>query len=62
MISPYTLLLHPWRLGVTHPRTDETLNWEAPLPEDFQRVIVNVGRALPAINNLNEKVGGAHPT
>jgi len=23
---------------------------------------VNVGRALPAINNLNELVGGAHPT
>ncbi len=32
-------LLHAWRLAVTHPRTGERLSWEAPLPEDFQRVV-----------------------
>jgi 23S rRNA pseudouridine1911/1915/1917 synthase len=32
-------LLHAWRLGITHPRTGETLTWEAPLPEDFQAVL-----------------------
>jgi 23S rRNA pseudouridine1911/1915/1917 synthase len=32
-------LLHAWRLGVTHPRTSETMTWEAPLPEDFQAVV-----------------------
>jgi hypothetical protein len=24
---------------VTHPRTDESLTWETPLPEDFQAVV-----------------------
>src|SRR5665648_406906 len=32
-------LLHAWRLGVTHPRTGESLTWETPLPEDFQAVV-----------------------
>jgi 23S rRNA pseudouridine1911/1915/1917 synthase len=32
-------LLHARRLGITHPRTGETLTWEAPLPEDFQVVL-----------------------
>jgi 23S rRNA pseudouridine1911/1915/1917 synthase len=32
-------LLHAWRLGVTHPRTGEAMQWEAPLPEDFQAVV-----------------------
>jgi 23S rRNA pseudouridine1911/1915/1917 synthase len=32
-------LLHAWRLGITHPRTGETMTWEAPLPEDFQAVV-----------------------
>ena len=32
-------LLHAWRLGVTHPRTGETMAWEAPLPEGFQAVV-----------------------
>jgi 8-oxo-dGTP pyrophosphatase MutT (NUDIX family) len=31
-------LLHAWRLGITHPRTGEAMQWEAPLPEDFQAV------------------------
>jgi 23S rRNA pseudouridine1911/1915/1917 synthase len=32
-------LLHAWRLEVTHPRTGQRLSWEAPLPEDFQKVV-----------------------
>ena len=32
-------LLHAWRLEVTHPRTGESMSWEAPLPEDFQAVV-----------------------
>jgi hypothetical protein len=32
-------LLHAWRLGITHPRTGEAMQWEAPLPEDFQAVV-----------------------
>ena len=32
-------LLHAWRLGITHPRTGEPMQWEAPLREDFQAVI-----------------------
>lgn len=29
-------LLQAARLEVTHPRSGERMNWEAPLPEDFQ--------------------------
>jgi len=32
-------LLHAWRLGITHPRTGGAMQWEAPLPEDFQAVV-----------------------
>ena len=28
-------MLHAWKLGVFHPRTDEWMESEAPLPEDF---------------------------
>jgi 23S rRNA pseudouridine1911/1915/1917 synthase len=33
-------LLHAWKLSVTHPRSGERMSWEAPLPEDFQGVVV----------------------
>jgi len=39
-------LLHAWRLGLTHPRTGEVMQWEAPLPEDFQKV-------MDKLENLN---------
>jgi 23S rRNA pseudouridine1911/1915/1917 synthase len=32
-------LLHAWQLGITHPRTGETMSWEASLPEDFGAVV-----------------------
>ncbi|MDE2181088.1 MAG: RluA family pseudouridine synthase, partial [candidate division NC10 bacterium] len=28
-------LLHAWKLGLFHPRTDEWMEFEAPLPPDF---------------------------
>ncbi len=28
-------MLHAWRLGFTHPRTGERLNFESPIPPDF---------------------------
>ncbi len=28
-------MLHAWRLGFTHPRTGERMNFQAPLPPDF---------------------------
>jgi 23S rRNA pseudouridine1911/1915/1917 synthase len=31
-------MLHAWKLGFTHPHTNERLFFEAPLPEDFQRL------------------------
>ena len=30
-------MLHAWKLGFTHPRTNERLFFEAPVPEDFRR-------------------------
>ena len=32
-------MLHAWQLGFTHPRTDERLSFEAPLPEDMAELI-----------------------
>lgn len=29
-------MLHAWKLGFTHPCTNEQLSFEAPIPEDFQ--------------------------
>ncbi|MCH1421322.1 MAG: RluA family pseudouridine synthase [Akkermansiaceae bacterium] len=30
------LMLHAWRLGITHPKTGEWIQKEAPIPEEFQ--------------------------
>jgi 23S rRNA pseudouridine1911/1915/1917 synthase len=32
-------MLHSWKLGFTHPRTDEQMLFEAPLPEDFRAAL-----------------------
>ncbi len=32
-------LLHAWQLHLTHPRTGEAMNFQAPLPEDFTHVL-----------------------
>lgn len=31
--------LHAQKLGLTHPRTGKTLEWEAPLPQDMQELL-----------------------
>ena len=35
-------LLHAWRLSFLHPRSGERLSFEAPLPEDFARVLAGL--------------------
>src|SRR6185295_1487458 len=32
-------MLHAWKLGLTHPRTGEWMNFEASLPEDFTNAL-----------------------
>jgi 23S rRNA pseudouridine1911/1915/1917 synthase len=32
-------MLHARRLGFPHPKTGETVSAEAPLPEDFEKVL-----------------------
>jgi len=31
--------LHAWRLSLNHPETGELIQWEAPLPEDMQKLV-----------------------
>jgi 23S rRNA pseudouridine1911/1915/1917 synthase len=34
--GPFTRqMLHAWKLGFTHPRTGERMNFQAPIPPDF---------------------------
>ena len=33
------VMLHAWKLAFTHPRTTKTVQFEAPLPEDFVQVL-----------------------
>lgn len=43
-------LLHAYRLCFIHPRTGEPMTFEAPLPEQFQRVLQAL-RGMPEINH-----------
>ena len=48
-------MLHAWKLGFHHPRTDEWKNFEAPLPDDFNQAIAGSGLEFlfqPAQANL----------
>lgn len=38
--------LHAWRLSLNHPETGELLQWEAPLPEDMERLISSMKKDL----------------
>ncbi len=38
-------MLHAWRLGFTHPQTDEQMVFESPLPPDMARVITQIKEA-----------------
>ncbi|MEY2546195.1 MAG: rRNA synthase [Verrucomicrobiota bacterium] len=35
-------MLHAWKLGFTHPRTNERLSFESPLPEDFRQAMAQL--------------------
>jgi len=32
-------MLHAWKLGLVHPRTDERMSFESPLPQDMEELI-----------------------
>jgi 23S rRNA pseudouridine1911/1915/1917 synthase len=32
-------MLHAWKLGFRHPRTEEWKSFEAPIPDDFKEAI-----------------------
>jgi 23S rRNA pseudouridine1911/1915/1917 synthase len=32
-------MLHAWKLAFTHPRADKRMNFEAPLPSDFEQAM-----------------------
>jgi 23S rRNA pseudouridine1911/1915/1917 synthase len=34
-------MLHAWKLGFIHPRTGKPMQFEAPIPEDFQAMIAS---------------------
>jgi 23S rRNA pseudouridine1911/1915/1917 synthase len=38
-ISPDRLMLHAWRLGFTHPVTEQWKTFESPIPQDMLKVI-----------------------
>jgi len=40
-------LLHAVRLRVIHPRTNQPLDLQAPVPEDFENAIARLGMAMP---------------
>jgi 23S rRNA pseudouridine1911/1915/1917 synthase len=39
-------MLHAWKLGFRHPRTDEWKIFEAPLPDDFVDALKDIGVAM----------------
>lgn len=39
-------MLHAWKLGFTHPVTDEWMTFEAPLPNDFCQVLAMAGLSM----------------
>jgi len=41
------LLLHAFGLGFRHPRTGEDVHFEAPLPQDFQTALADLGALEP---------------
>jgi 23S rRNA-/tRNA-specific pseudouridylate synthase len=36
-------MLHAWKLGFRHPRTEEWKSFEAPLPDDFNVALAAIG-------------------
>jgi 23S rRNA pseudouridine1911/1915/1917 synthase len=42
-VSATRQMLHAWKLGFTHPRTNERLFFEAPMPADFRAALKSLG-------------------
>jgi 23S rRNA pseudouridine1911/1915/1917 synthase len=40
--------LHAWKLGLLHPVTHESMQWEAPLPVDFAALLARLRQRRPA--------------
>jgi 23S rRNA pseudouridine1911/1915/1917 synthase len=40
--------LHAWKLGLTHPVTGKTMNWESPLPADFATLLTRLRQRSPS--------------
>jgi len=40
--KPYRVMLHAWRLCLNHPVSGEPMEFRAPLPDDFERVMPGV--------------------
>lgn len=49
------LMLHAWRLGITHPKTKEWIQTEAPIPEEFQPWCDEVPERLDQIRLTKDK-------
>jgi len=45
LLSASRQMLHAWRLGFDHPQTGEWLQFEAPVPDDMQRLIQGLRKA-----------------
>jgi 23S rRNA pseudouridine1911/1915/1917 synthase len=48
------LMLHAWRLGLTHPVSGERLQNEAPIPEEFSIWTDQVAERLDQIRSIND--------
>src|SRR5437763_11756765 len=36
-------MLHAWKLGFEHPKTGKRMNFEAPMPPDFEDALTKLG-------------------
>ncbi len=38
------MMLHAWKLGIYHPKLNKELNFDAPLPEEFDKIYSNTSK------------------
>jgi 23S rRNA pseudouridine1911/1915/1917 synthase len=48
-VQPGRLMLHAWQLVITHPKTGERMNFEAPIPDEYNPWAQNMegGQSCP---------------
>ncbi|MBW2406473.1 MAG: RluA family pseudouridine synthase [Deltaproteobacteria bacterium] len=49
-------MLHAWRIGFTHPVTEATVSFEAPIPSDMQAVIIALRQPERSVLNSDSAV------